>query len=103
MNKTCRFNSTYNRNRCTYSASFKDLSKLQLTILRTIFRTLCYDGVIIVSDKGFSVPYVSLSCCSPLLSAGDSMTVPFAELSSLAALFGCKDLPTKDISVHLKV
>ena len=89
MNKTCRFNRTYNRDTNKYSVSFKSLSKEQADIICSLFSNLESNGVILQYCNGFTLPYLHVSSTIPLVSAFRGLlAIPNSHISDILRHFG---------------
>lgn len=89
MNKTCRFNRTYNRDTNKYSVSFKSLSKEQADIICALFANLENCGVILQYCNGFTLPYLHVSSTIPLVSAFRGLlAIPNSHISDILRHFG---------------
>lgn len=89
MNKTCRFNRTYNRDTNKYSVSFKSLSKEQADIIFALFANLESCGVILQYCHGITLPYLHVSSTIPLVSAFRGLlAIPNSHISDILRHFG---------------
>lgn len=89
MNKTCRFNRTYNRDTNKYSVTFKSLSKEQADIICSLFSNLESNGVILQYCNGFTLPYLHVSSTIPLVSAFRGLlAIPNSHISDILRHFG---------------
>lgn len=89
MNKTCRFNRTYNRDTNKYSVSFKSLSKEQADIICALFANLESCGVILQYCHGITLPYLHVSSTIPLVSAFRGLlAIPNSHISDILRHFG---------------
>lgn len=96
MNKTCRFNRTYNRDTNKYSVSFKSLSKEQADIICALFANLESCGVILQYCHGITLPYLHVSSTIPLVSAFRGLlAIPNSHITDILRhfgnTFGCKN------------
>ena len=89
MNKTCRFNRTYNRDTNKYSVTFKSLSKEQADIICSLFSNLESNGVLLQYCNGFTLPYLHVSSTIPLVSAFRGLlAIPNSYISDILRHFG---------------
>ena len=89
MNRTCRFNRTYNRDTNKYSVTFKSLSKEQADIICSLFSNLESNGVILQYCNGFTLPYLHVSSTIPLVSAFRGLlAIPNSHISDILRHFG---------------
>lgn len=89
MNKTCRFNRTYNRVTNKYSISFKSLSKEQADIICSLFSNLESNGIILQYCNGFTLPYLQVSSAIPLVSAFRGLlAIPNSYITDIVCHFG---------------
>lgn len=97
------FYKSYNKDTATFSVSLKKLSKFQVDIICNLLSSLDSNGVCLLYQCGFTLPYLEVVAHIPLASDyRNTLTIPNVQLTDLLSFFGNKNFGTKNILLDTK-
>lgn len=97
------FYKSYNKDTATYSVSLKKLSKSQVDIICNLLSSLDSNGVCLLYQCGFTMPYLEVVAHIPLASDyRNTLTIPNAQITDMLSFFGNNNFGTKNILLDSK-
>lgn len=98
-----KFYKSYNKATKSYTVTFKVLTKEQLKILRSLFSSLDSDGVVLMYQNGFTLPYLQVVGHIPLFSEfPNTLTIPNMQITDLFDSFNNKNFGSRNVLLDTK-